>query len=324
MKKSKKILAVTLAMVLALSVMVVGVPTMTANAAGGAASVSLKSTAYNSNATVTIGWQKGSGGATGYQIAKKKLGDKSYSYIYVGGGSTKTYNDKSVVCGTIYYYQVRTVYKVGKTTNYSSWSNCKTITTLYRPTITSLNYLNNNMLNINWNKIKGVSHYKVAFKRTTDKAWNYREVKTNYYNVNNPTRGAKYLIQVCPMKGTIAGQWSVVNSKMIGLNFFKPTITSVDIADWDNDYVEVYWTLPVDCDGCELYLKKATDDSWESGNSLGGYFDGDGSEELDMDSWGIEPGNTYYFQVRAVVEDFSDYSFSKFSNVYSFYVPEVQ
>ena len=117
MQKSKKILSVTLALIMVLGVMVVGVPTMTAGAAGGAAPVSLKSTAYNSNATVTIGWQKGSGGATGYQIAKKKLGDKSYSYIYVGG-NTKSYNDKSVVCGTIYYYQVRSVYKVGKNTNY--------------------------------------------------------------------------------------------------------------------------------------------------------------------------------------------------------------
>ena len=106
----KKILSVTLALIMILGVMVVGIPTMTAGAAGGAAPVSLKSTAYNSNATVTIGWQKGSGGATGYQIAKKKLGDKSYSYFYVGGGNTKSYNDKSVVGGTIYYYQVRTVY----------------------------------------------------------------------------------------------------------------------------------------------------------------------------------------------------------------------
>ena len=214
MRKSKKFIAVVLALIIALSTLAVGASTITVSAAS-VAPVSLKSTAYNSNATVTIGWQKGSGGATGYQIAKKKLGDKSYTYIYVGGGNTQSYNDKSVVCGTIYYYQVRTVNKVGKTASYSSWSNCKTITTLYRPTVTSLNYLNNNMLNINWNKIKGVSHYKLAFKRTTDKAWNYREVKNTYYNVNNPTVGATYTIQVCPMNGSIAGQWSLVNSIII-------------------------------------------------------------------------------------------------------------
>ena len=84
----------------------------------------------------------------------------------------KSYNDKNIVSGTIYYYQVRTVNKVGKTAYYSSWSNTKSIlTTLYKPsTVTSLNYINNNTLNINWNSIKGVSHYRSAFKRLSDKA----------------------------------------------------------------------------------------------------------------------------------------------------------
>ena len=77
----KKIISITLALIMVLGVMVAGVPKMTASAAGKAASVSLKSTAYNSNATVTIGWQKGSGGATGFQIAKKKLGDKKYKIM---------------------------------------------------------------------------------------------------------------------------------------------------------------------------------------------------------------------------------------------------
>ena len=51
----KKIISITLALIMILGVMAAGVPTMTAGAAGKAASVSLKSTAYNSNATVTIG-----------------------------------------------------------------------------------------------------------------------------------------------------------------------------------------------------------------------------------------------------------------------------
>ena len=323
MRKSKKILSVTLALIMVLGVMVVGIPTMTAGAAGGAAPVSLKSTAYNSNATVTIGWQKGSGGATGFQIAKKKLGDKSYSYFYVGGGNTKSYNDKSVVCGTIYYYQVRTVYKVGNKANYSSWSNCKTITTLYRPTITSLNYLNNNLLNINWNKIKGVSHYKLAFKRISDNAWNYREVKTNYFNVNKPTRGAKYLIQVCPMKGTIAGQWSVVNTKVIGLNFFSPTIRDAYLEYWDDEYIALEWSIPVGYDVREIYYKKATDYYW-SVEEYYGYSEDRYADYLSVEDMELEPGNTYYFQVRVVAQDSTGYTYSKFSNVYSYYLPVIE
>ena len=320
----KKILSITLALIMVLSVMVAGVPATTASAAGGAASVSLKSTAYNSNATVTLGWQKGSGGATGFQIAKIKLGDKKYSYIYVGGGNTKSYNDKSIVSGTIYYYQVRSVYKSGKTKTYGAWSNTKSITTLYRPTVTSLTYFDNQPLIIDWNRIKGVSHYKLAFKRATDKAWNFRDVKGTCYNVQNPTRGARYYVQVCAMNGKIAGQWSAVSYKTIGVNFFKPTITSVEMVDCDNDYLKVYWTFPLKCDGFDIYVKKATDDYWNTGRNMADYFDDDGSEELDMDEWGIEPGNTYYFQIKAIVQNPYGFSYSKYSNVYSFYVPDVQ
>lgn len=304
MRKSKKILSVTLALIMVLGVMVIGVPTMTAGAAGGAASVSLKSTAYNSNATVTIGWQKGSGGATGFQIAKKKLGDKSYSYFYVGGGNTKSYNDKSVVCGTIYYYQVRTVYKVGKNTNYGAWSNSKTITTLYRPTITSMNYISYN-LNINWNSIKGVSHYRLAFKRTTDKAWNYRDVKNTYFNVSNPTKGTTYTIQVCPMNGTIAGQWSLVKSIDIAPPIEKPVIKNISYNN-NTGIAKVEWTNTDDCDGYIVYYKSVMGDNWSSSN-VG-----------DRESFSVkaEPGNTYYFQLRAYKQG----EYSPYSNVSKYYV----
>ncbi len=322
MRKSKKILSVTLALIMALSTLVAGSSAVTANAAATPVKVTLVSTVYNTNATVTLGWTAASG-ASGYQIAKKRITDKGYTYLTATGTS---YNDKKVIAGTIYYYQVRSVYKSGKTTTYGAWSNTKSITTLYRPTVTGLTYFDNQPLIIDWNRIKGVSHYKLAFKRATDKAWNFRDVKGTCYNVQNPTRGARYYVQVCAMNGKIAGQWSAVNSKMIGSNIYKPIITSVDIADNEDDCIQINWTFPIKCDGCEIYVKKATDDGWSSSRHYrdGFGFDGDGSEELDMYLWGIEPGNTYYFQVRAVMDDFRNFAFSNFSNVYSFYVPEVQ
>ena len=314
MRKSKKILSVTLALIMVLGVMVVGIPTMTAGAAGGAAPVSLKSTAYNSSATVTIGWQKGSGGATGYQIAKKKLGDKSYSYIYVGGGNTKSYNDRSVVCGTIYYYQVRSVYKVGKNTNYGAWSNSKTITTLYRPTVTSMNYINYN-LNINWNSIKGVSHYRLAFKRTTDKAWNYRDVKSRYYNVPNPTYGATYVVQVCPMNGSIAGQWSAAKSAVITIGNDKPEMQYC-WGEGDFNYIIMKWTFPGSCEGFIVYYKKAQDSRWSTINITS---DDSKIDTFNYDTYidDVENETTYYIQLRAY-DKYGHYS--KYSNVIDCYV----
>ncbi|WP_407723430.1 extracellular solute-binding protein [Ruminococcus sp. JL13D9] len=223
MRKSKKFLSVTLALIIALSTLIVGTSAITVNAATPS-KVTLVSTAYNTNATVTLGWTAASG-ANGYQIAKKRITDKGYTYLTSTGTS---YNDKKVITGTIYYYQVRAFYKSGKNITYGAWSNSKSITTLYRPTVTSLNYLNNNLLNINWNKILGVSHYKLAFKRTIDKAWNYRNVKNTYFNISNPTKGTTYTIQVCPMNGTLAGQWSLVKS--ITIEYVPVKVSSIKLS----------------------------------------------------------------------------------------------
>lgn len=320
MRKIKKAISITLALIIALSTLLVGTSAITANAAVKPVKVTLVSTAYNTNATVSLGWTAASK-ASGYQIAKKRITDKGYTYLTATGTS---YNDKNVIAGTIYYYQVRSVYKSGKTKTYGTWSNTKSITTLYRPTVTKLRYLNGDMLNINWNDILGVSHYKLAFKRSTDKAWNYRDVKSTYYNVPNATRGVRYYIQVCPMNGNLAGQWSSVVGKLIGINYYKPTIKDIYITDHNDyqdvdDYLVIDWTFPIECDGCEIYCKKESDAAWSSSFSGFECFDGESLEYLNMDAWGFEPGNTYYFQVRA-----SEYEFSKFSNVYSFYIPEKQ
>lgn len=316
MRKTKKILSITLALIIAMSTLIVNTSAITANAATKPVKVTLKSTVYRSDATVTLGWTAAAG-ASGYQIAKKRITDKGYTYLTATGTS---YNDKKIIPGTIYYYQVRSIYKSGKTTAYGAWSNSKSITTLYRPDITNLGYLNGNMLNINWNKIMGISHYKLAFKRSTDKAWNYRDVKSTYYNVPNATRGARYYVQVCPMNGKIAGQWSSARNILIGINYFKPAIKDVYITNQeDEDCIAIDWTFPIQCDGCEIYCKKASDADWSSSFRASEKFDGESIDYINMEAWEIERGNTYYFQVRAVEREFS-----KFSSVYSFYVPDAQ
>ena len=268
----------------------------------------LNSVAYNSNASVTVGWTvspPAKSGVTKYQIAKKKTGDKNYTYLY---SNTNSINDKNVVCGTVYFYQVRPVVVSGKNTYYGPWSNSKSITTLYRPTITSMNYLNNKLLNINWNKIKGVSHYKVAFKRTTDKAWNYREVKTNYYNVPNPTKGATYVAQICPMNGKVAGQWSAAKTKNIG-NLSKPVINSVQYEEIYNNTVEVSWSYDGPAEEFLFYYKRAQDPNWRCTST----------ENTSEFLYYMEAETTYYFQVRARIVDGQ---YSPYSDVKSFTTPE--
>lgn len=304
----KKIISLTLAVIILLGVMVVGVPAMTASAATG--KVTLQSVAYNSNATVTIGWNS-SFQPTGYQIARKKLGDTGYTYTEVNSFNS-SYNDKNVVSGTVYFYQVRAFMMSMYGRTYGAWSNTKAVTTLYRPTVTSLNDVGN-MLNINWNKIKGVSHYKLAFKRLTDKEWNYRTVKSNYYNVLNPTKGATYAVQICPMNGSIAGQWSAVKTVVIGVSQCKPVITSIIPDSGNYGYAGMEWSYPLSCDGYYLFHKNSTDAGWSYEVIRG---------DLGTFNYaylvGLKSGDTYYFQIRAF---FKNGGLSPYSKVFTYTVP---
>lgn len=304
MTKSKKIVSAALALIIALSTLIVGASAVTASAVA-LPKVTLQSTSYNTNATVTLGWTSASG-VSGYQIAKKRITDKAYTYLETNAFKN-SYNDKNVVCGTIYYYQVRTFTVSSKGRTYGAWSNSKSITTLYRPTITSLNYINNNKLNINWNKILGVSHYRLAFKRTTDKAWNYRDVKTTYYNIPNPTKGATYTIQVCPMNGKLAGQWSLVKSLQIGVVLPKVNIYGVGYSP-EESTAFVKWTYPANYkpgEGFILYYKSASDKNWSSVDV-----------KSNSTNVSVRQGETYYFQLRY----YKDGAYGPYSDVKACYM----
>ncbi len=242
----------------------------------------LYSTAYNSNGTVTVKWDSALG-ANGYAVAKKRSTDKNYTYYYVSGTS---FTDRNVVGGAMYYYQIRPYYSNGKSAAYAQWSNMKTITTLFRPTITNMN-INASRLNINWNAIKGATAYKVAFKRSTDSAWNYRTTTARYFNVPNPTKGAIYQVQVCPLNGSLAGPWSEVKTASYGSTLAKPEIWFC--GEYQNGF-DTDWR-PVT--GAVRY-RVAYKTNWQSGFTYA-YVTG---TELRLTSY--YGNSTYYVQVAAI------------------------
>lgn len=300
MKKSKRIISVALALIIALSTFAVS----TSITAGAIGKTTLNTAVYNANATVKLGWTAASG-ANRYQIAKKAIYDSKYSYMEVFDTS---FTDTNLVYGTVIYYQIRPMYVKGKSVTYGAWSNTKAVTTLYKPTITSMNFLGD-CLNINWNKIFGALGYKLAFKRIGDKAWNYRTVNKTYYNVPNPTKGAVYVAQVCPIAGNIAGPWS--SAKTADPNAIsKPVIKSAGLAAWYTDMIVVSWTVEGPAERFIFYYKRAQDPAWDSINTSGR------SEVID----GVDPNTTYYFQVRAIGMNGQS---SPYSAVKSFTTPAV-
>ena len=180
----------------------------------------LNSAVYNSNGTITLNWSYARG-ANGYAVAKAKAGTKNYSYKYV---SSTSYTDASVAAGTRYTYQIRPFYSNGKSAAYAQWSNSKSVTALFKPTITNMNS-NSSRLNINWNAIKGAKSFKVAFKRTYDSSWNYRTTNSRYFNVQNPTKGATYVVQVCALNGKNSSPYSAAKSITIGQTMAAPKLS---------------------------------------------------------------------------------------------------
>ena len=247
----------------------------------------LNSTAYNSNGTVTIGWSSAPG-ANGYAIARKKSTDKSYTYYYVSGTS---FTDKNVAGGALYYYQIRPYYSNGKSAAYAEWSNSKTITTLFKPTVTNMN-ATASRLNINWNAIKGATAYKVAFKRSYDSAWNFRTTTSRYYNVANPTQGATYQVQVCAINGSLAGAYSSVNTIKISstpssttpsVNNTKPALT---LSNKSNG-IRVEWGAISGATSYVVYYKEVGYPDWSSVTTKNNYYPF-------LDAY---VGESYFFQV---------------------------
>ena len=210
----------------------------------------LISTAYNTNASITVGWEPADG-ANGYAIAKKRPTDKGYTYYYT---ADTTFTDTKVEGGTIYYYQIRPYYTNGKSAAYGPWSNTKTLTTLYRPTVNNVNSTVENM-NINWNSIFCAESYKIAFMREGDTAWNFRTTSKTYYNIPYPTQGAKYFIQVQPTNGRLAGQWSEVYTQDVE-PLGVPAITGIETT---YDKITFNWDAVKEAKAYDIAFRRTVD-----------------------------------------------------------------
>ncbi len=268
----------------------------------------LKSVVYNSNGTVTLKWLNAPG-ANGYAIAKRVAGSSQYSYTYINRGyqdtiisPDKQYTDKKAAAGKVYCYQIRPYYSNGKSAAYAEWSNSKSTTTLYKPTITNMN-INASRLNINWNKIKGASKFKVAFKRASDKAWNYRTVTKNYYNVANPTPGAKYYVQVSAMNGNAASPYSAVKTITL-VRPAQPVITNIN---YNASQLNINWNAVSSATGYTVAFKRSYDKAWNYRTTKSKYFNVPNPTK----------GATYYVQVCAINNGVS----SPYSSVKSYKIP---
>ena len=153
-------------------------------------------------------------GANQYQIARKKTGDKAYTYYT----TTETgFAEQNVTAGTTYTYQVRAMYKTEKNgTAYGAWSSSKSVVTIEKPELRLSNKKNG--VRLEWNAAKGAVKYVVYYKKAGDKSWSSTTTANTYYPYLNVTEGQQYYFQLRAIGQNLNGPYSKVQTKV----FYNP------------------------------------------------------------------------------------------------------
>ena len=237
----------------------------------------ITSLSFNGSANV-FSWD-GLDGANKFQIAKKKSGDKAYTYYIT---ATNVFQDIDVATANTYYYQVRAMYITEKNgVAYGAWSSTKSAVTLAQATVSLAN--KSNGIRAAWGAVKGAKRYAVYYKAAEDSKWTTASTTNTYYPILNVKSGTQYYVQVRPVAGNISGTYS----KVKGMTFLSvPEVTLSNTVDGS----VVSWKKVEGANGYQIAkLKKGT--------SAYSYITTEDTSYLDKD---VAGGSVYYYQVRAM------------------------
>ena len=237
----------------------------------------ITSLSFNGSAN-TLAWSV-TGGANKYQIAKKKSGDKAYTYYTT---TATSYTDKNIVSANTYYYQVRAMYATEKNgTAYGAWSSTKSVGTLAQTNVSLAN--KSNGIRAQWNAVNGATSYAVYFKSAEDAAWSTASTTNTYYPILNVKSGTLYFVQVRPVAGKISGVYSKVKSMtFIG----RPAVTLSNAIDG----VNVSWNSVQGANRYQIAKKK------NGASSYSYYF----TENTSYQDKEVAGNTNYSYQVRAM------------------------
>lgn len=171
MKNKTKMLSIVLAIVMILTSVSIGVPTMAASKAPSTQITSIKA----GNKSFTVKWKKKS--CTGYQVqysTSKKFTSKTSKTLKVNKAKTTSKTVKKLKAKKKYYVRVRTYKTVKKKNYYSKWSANYSVTTKAKksssssgssvPTIKSISYLDKGYgFKLTWNKVSKAYGYEIQY-----------------------------------------------------------------------------------------------------------------------------------------------------------------
>lgn len=226
-------------------------------------------------------------------------GAKSYEVYYstspnsgfrkLGNAKKTVYDFKKAQCGQTYYFQVRAVKKVGKSTSYGDFCPAVSGRTVLSGTVNvSVGKVTYNSVTLKWNKIKDAKKYEIYYSTSPD--GEYRLMKTQggtKFVHKGLQAGNTYYYQVRPVRDSYRGEFSQEVSARVVLG----SLSGLKVSAAGSDRLKVSWKkVP----GAARYIVLRADSPYGTYRQIGV-----AGKPVYLDT-GLSPSTNYYYKVYAV------------------------
>lgn len=257
---------------------------------------SLESAESVSYTSIKLTWGKVSG-ASGYYVYRKLSGGSWERIKNITSGSTVTYKNTGLTCGTSYIYTVKAYCEVGSTKVFGGYLKTgitgKPVPST--PTLKSAQSISYSSIKLTWSKVAEADGYYV-YRKLSEGSWKRIATVTSgstvSYKDTGLTCGSEYIYSVrayCEVGGAkVYGSYSKtgISCKPVPA---APVLKSAESESYDS--ISLTWSKVSGASGYYVYRKLG--DAWERIKTLTS-----GSTATYIDT-GLESGTTYFYTVRA-------------------------
>ncbi len=258
---------------------------------------------------IKISWKKSTADVEGYEVYRSTSKDKGYKFIATVLGSNKTnYVDTDAVSGKKYYYKVHSY----KYNNYEkvTGKNSSPKGMIYSKAVSFSLTSGNSNATLKWNKVKGVSGYKIY--RATSKKGKYKYIKTVSSKKNSYTdKVKKYSTYYYKMRtyvstssGKVHSEYSSIKQKMpVG----KVTLRKVKYSNKKNT---ITWDRVSDVKGYRIYRSTSEKGTYKKIATVS-------KNKKSYTDKSLSLGKTYYYKVKAYAKKGKTDLQGQYSNIKS-------
>ncbi|GEM_PF-2017765 len=256
---------------------------------------------YNYN-SIRVGWSAVSG-ASGYELYK--AASETGSYTLLKATTSSYYIHTSLSTGSNYYYKVRAYRLVGRTKVYGAFSSVTSampVPSAPTPAAVSAGYTSNK---ISWAAVSGASGYELYKTDVNGEIQSQLDIAPETaisYTHEGLTTNTPYYYKVKAYR-TVNGNKVYGPYSKIVTAIPVPSAPTVKVTLNSYNSLNITWN---EIDGADKYeISRST-------SSASGYAPIYTTDTLSYTDAGLATGKTYYYKVRALVEDtpivYGDYS----------------